>query len=113
MDLVPKEVCENTYVHASNEGSHANDYIVDITSPILKNILRVFLTTLPSTSNDTGMDIPTIRRKLLLGDYKKQGQFSGFESFIQDLDLALPHSSSKAAFSPQAHAAEILVRIFS
>ncbi|CDH50891.1 predicted protein [Lichtheimia corymbifera JMRC:FSU:9682] len=85
----------------------------DITSPILKNILRVFLTTLPSASNDTGMDIPTIRRKLLLGDYKKQGQFSGFESFIQDLDLALPHSSSKAAFSPQAHAAEILVRIFS
>ncbi|CDS13032.1 hypothetical protein LRAMOSA05216 [Lichtheimia ramosa] len=85
----------------------------DITSPILKNILRVFLTTLPPTTNDTGMDIPTIRKKLLLDDYKKQGQFSGFESFIQDLDLALPHASHRTSSSPQSFAADLLVRIFS
>ena len=83
----------------------------DITSPILKNILRVFLTTLPTTHNDTGMDIQTIRKRLLLDEYKKQGQFSGFENFIQDLDLALPHSSNTPS-SPQTHAADILVRIF-
>lgn len=78
----------------------------------MKNILRVFLTTLPPTTNDTGMDIPTIRKKLLLDDYKKQGQFSGFESFIQDLDLALPHASHRTS-SPQSFAADLLVRIFS
>ncbi|KAI9490379.1 hypothetical protein BDB00DRAFT_838253 [Zychaea mexicana] len=85
----------------------------DLTSPLLKNILRVFLSTLPNETTDMGMDLPAIRKKLLLDRYTADENFSGLENFIQDLDLALPAESERlGAVSPQRYAASLLTRIF-
>ncbi|KAI9260586.1 hypothetical protein BDA99DRAFT_605620 [Phascolomyces articulosus] len=85
----------------------------DLTSPLLKNILRVYLSTLPKETSDMGMDLTTIRKKLLLDRYTSDERFSGLENFLQDLDLLLPGESERiGVISPQKYAADLLVRIF-
>ncbi|KAI7857988.1 hypothetical protein BDC45DRAFT_603043 [Circinella umbellata] len=85
----------------------------DLTSPLLKNILRVYLSTIPKETNDTGLHVKDIRKKLLLDRYTADERASGLENFIQDLDLLLPYESERIdAVSPQKRAADILVHIF-
>ncbi|KAI9310845.1 hypothetical protein BX666DRAFT_2032557 [Dichotomocladium elegans] len=91
----------------------------DLTSPVLMNILRVYLSCLPQVKADTGMDLQTIKKKLLLKRYRQDERNSGIENFIEDLDLAIPQhidtgerDENNNVIPLRQYAAELLTRIF-
>lgn len=75
--------------------------------------MRVYLSTIPKETNDTGLDVKNMRKKLLLDRYTADEKASGLENFIQDLDLLLPYESERIdTVSPQKRAADLLIHIF-